>query len=132
MNPNSGVFIGTDSGATTSKTGGVWADGTAVSTKLLQSSTNTQAGTGAVVLGWIQGVKGFLAKNQLTWGQVRGVGLAIPGPYLRYGVLGRAANLPASFDGWNFHEDYRRALEQAAGRAIPLVAGNDGKFGGVG
>jgi glucokinase len=125
------VFIGSDSGATTSKTGGVWSDGSMVSMKLLQSSTNTQLGTGAVIKGWVQGVVGFLAQNKLTWDQVRGVGLAIPGPYQRYGVLGRTANLPASFDGWNFHEDYSRALADAAGRAIPLSVGNDGKFGGV-
>jgi len=125
------VFIGSDSGATTSKTGGVWADGSMVSMKLLQSSTNAQMGTGAVVKGWVEGVAGFLAENKLSWGQVRGVGLAIPGPYHRYGVLGRSANLPASFDGWNFHEDYSRALEAAAGRAIPLSVGNDGRFGGV-
>jgi len=125
------VFIGSDSGATTSKTGGVWADGSMVSMKLLQSATNTQLGTGAVIKGWVQGAVGFLAENKLTWDQVRGVGLAIPGPYQRYGVLGRTANLPASFDGWNFHEDYSRALSEAAGRAIPLSVGNDGKFGGV-
>jgi len=125
------VYIGSDSGATTSKTGGVWADGSMVSMKLLQSSTNAQAGTEAVIRGWVQGVVGFLAENGLTWKQVRGVGLAIPGPYQRYGVLGRTANLPASFDGWNFHEDYSRALAAAAGRAVPLVVGNDGKFGGV-
>ena len=131
MSSNKDVFIGTDSGATTSKTGGVWADGSMVSMKLLQSSTNAQAGTEAVIKGWVQGVAGFLAENNLTWRQVKGVGLAIPGPYQRYGVLGRAANLPASFDGWNFHADYSRALAAAAGRAIPLVVGNDGKFGGV-
>ena len=74
------VFIGSDSGATTSKTGGVWADGSMVSMKLLQSSTNAQAGTEAVIKGWVQGVAGFLAENNLTWRQVRGVGLAIPGP----------------------------------------------------
>ena len=125
------VFIGSDSGATTSKTGGVWADGSMVSMKLLQSDTNAQKGTAAVVHGWVQGVVGFLAQNKLTWDQVRGVGLAIPGPYQRYGVLGRTANLPASFDGWNFHADYGRALSEAAGRAIPLSVGNDGKFGGV-
>jgi len=125
------IFIGSDSGATTSKTGGVWADGSMVSMKLLQSSTNAQLGTEAVVKGWVQGVEGFLAQNKLTWDQVQGVGLAIPGPYQRYGVLGRTANLPASFDGWNFHEDYARALAAAAGRAIPLAVGNDGKFGGV-
>jgi predicted NBD/HSP70 family sugar kinase len=102
-----------------------------VSMKLLQSDTNAQKGTAAVIEGWIQGVVGFLAQNRLTWDQVRGVGLAIPGPYQRYGVLGRAANLPAGFDGWNFHGDYSRALSDAAGRAIPLSVGNDGRFGGV-
>jgi predicted NBD/HSP70 family sugar kinase len=102
-----------------------------VSMKLLQSSTNSQAGTEAVVKGWVKGVVDFLEQNSLAWSQVRGVGLAIPGPYQRYGVLGRTANLPAAFDGWNFHEDYSRALSAAAGRAVPLVVGNDGKFGGV-
>lgn len=126
-----GIFLGTDSGATTSKTGGILADGTIVSHKLRQSSTNSAAGTVAVVRGWIEGANGFLAEHNLTWSQVRGVGLAIPGPYESYGVLGRAANLPASFEGWNFHADYGRAIAEAAGRPIPLVVGNDGNFGGV-
>ena len=59
-----GVYLGTDSGATTSKTGGVWADGSVISTKLRQSSTNSQAGTTAVVQGWLDGVVGFLADNR--------------------------------------------------------------------
>ena len=127
------IFIGTDSGATNSKTGGIWAkDGSIISHKLLQSSTNSQAGREAVVKGWIQGVTGFLAEQQLTWANVRGVGLAIPGPYKSYGVLERTANLPASFEGWNFHADYSAAIATAAGRAVPLVVGNDGNFGGVG
>ncbi|MBI2813428.1 MAG: ROK family protein [Opitutae bacterium] len=127
-----GVYLGTDSGATTSKTGGIWADGSVISTKLRQSSTNAQAGTATVVRGWLEGVVGFLADNRLSWDQVRGVGLALPGPYDRYGVLGRSANLPASFAGWNFHADYSAALAAAAGRPLPLVAGNDGNYGGVG
>jgi predicted NBD/HSP70 family sugar kinase len=131
MNPKADVFIGTDSGATTSKTGGVWADGSAISTKLLQSSTNTQSGTKAVIQGWVQGANGFLAENHLAWNQVRGVGLAIPGPYQRYGVLARSANLPASFEGWDFRADYAAALAEAAGRPVELFVGNDGKFGGV-
>jgi glucokinase len=131
MSPIQGVFIGTDSGATTSKTGGVWADGSIISTKLLQSSTNSQIGTEAVISGWIQGANGFLAQNNLSWDQVRGAGLAIPGPYLSYGVLDRSANFPLSFQGWNFYADYKRALATAAGRPIPLVAGNDGNYGGV-
>lgn len=127
-----GVYLGTDSGATTSKTGGVWADGSIISTHLRQSSTNSQAGTAAVVQGWVEGVKGFLADNGLGWDQVLGAGLAIPGPYAGPGVLGRAANLPASFEGWNFQAEYAAALSAAAGRPVPLVAGNDGNYGGVG
>jgi predicted NBD/HSP70 family sugar kinase len=130
--PVKGIYLGTDSGATTSKTGGVWADGTIISTKLRQSSTNSQAGTPAVIKGWVDGVLGFLADNQLKWDQVLGVGLAIPGPYESYGVLGRAANLPKSFEHWNFHADYEAALAAAAGRHVPLVVGNDGNYGGVG
>lgn len=126
------VFIGTDSGATTSKTGGVWADGSPISTKLRQSSTNSQDGTAAVVKGWVEGVEGFLADNKIAWSQVAGVGLALPGPYRSYGVLERSANLPLSFAGWNFHADYSAALAAKAGRPIPLIVGNDGDLGGVG
>ncbi len=127
-----GIYIGTDSGATTSKTGGVWSDGTIISTKLRQSSTNSQAGTAAVVKGWVDGAVGFLTDNKLTWDQVLGVGLAIPGPFERYGVLGRAANLPKTFEGWNFQAEYSAALAAAAGRTLPLIVGNDGNYGGVG
>jgi glucokinase len=84
-----------------------------------------------VIHGWVQGANGFLAENHLTWGQVKGVGLAIPGPYQRYGVLARSANLPASFEGWDFRADYAAALAEAAGRPVELFVGNDGKFGGV-
>ena len=127
----SGIYIGTDSGATTSKTGGVRADGSIISMQLRQSSTNSAAGTAAVIRGWVEGAEGFLKDNGLSWDQVRGVGLAIPGPYQRYGVLDRSANLPPAFAGWNFHQEYSAALAERAGRAIPLVAGNDGNYGGV-
>jgi predicted NBD/HSP70 family sugar kinase len=126
------IYLGTDSGATTSKTGGVLADGSPVSTKLRQSSTNSQAGTAAVIAGWVEGAEGFLKDNGLTWDRVAAAGLALPGPYRAYGVLEKSANLPESFAGWNFHDDYAAALAKAAGRPIPLHAGNDGDFGGVG
>jgi predicted NBD/HSP70 family sugar kinase len=131
MSTPEGIYIGTDSGATTSKTGGVRSDGSIISTKLRQSSTNSQAGTAAVIQGWVEGAEGFLADNGFSWADVRGVGLAIPGPYQSYGVLDRSANLPDSFIGWNFHKDYSDAIAARAGRAIPLVAGNDGNYGGV-
>lgn len=125
------VFLGTDSGATTSKTCGVWEDGTPISLDLAQSSTNAQEGTQAVIRGWVEGLELFMQKNGLQWEQVRGVGLAIPGPYQRKGVLDFTANLPASFAGWEFHAEYEAAIAAKAGRVIPVFSGNDGNFGGV-
>jgi predicted NBD/HSP70 family sugar kinase len=125
------IFLGTDSGATSSKTGGVWEDGSTISTKLAQAWTNSESGTAAVVSGWMKGVEEYLIRNELTWDQVQGVGLAIPGPYKRYGVMDSTTNLPKSFEGWDFYTDYSTALAERAGRTIPLVVGNDGNYGGV-
>jgi glucokinase len=131
MSSNRSIFIGTDSGATTSKITAVWENEEPVSTRLLQRPTNSQNGTAAVISGWIESINIFLKENQLTWTQVQGVGLAIPGPYQRYGVLDKSANLPANFSGWDVVADYSKALAVAAGRPVPLLMGNDGQFGGV-
>ncbi|HEY5041824.1 MAG TPA: ROK family protein [Verrucomicrobiae bacterium] len=125
------IFIGTDSGATTTKFSAVRENGEAVSTKLLQRPTSSEKGRDAVISGWIAGITEFLAQNRLDWSQVHGVGLAIPGPYERYGVFGKSANLPASFTGWNVHADYSAALARQAARPVPLSVGNDGHCGGV-
>jgi glucokinase len=125
------VYIGTDGGATTSKVGGVWSDGTVVSTRLLQRTTNAQQGPDAVVQGWVEGITEYLTQNELTWEQVQAVGLSIPGPFQRYGVFDRSANLPASFAGFDVHTAYSNALAARAGRSVPLVVGNDGNLGGV-
>jgi predicted NBD/HSP70 family sugar kinase len=131
MSTTRDIYLGTDSGATTSKVGGVWEDGHTISTKLLQRPTNAHHGTAAVVRSWVEAITDFLKLNTLDWAQVKGVGLAIPGPYLSYGVLARSANLPAEFAGWDVHAAYSSALAAAAGRSIPLVMGNDGMLGGV-
>src|ERR1035437_9892756 len=123
------IFIGTDSGATTTKFSAVWENGEAISTKLLQRPTSSEKGRAAVISGWISGIGEFLAQNNLQWSQVHGVGLAIPGPYERYGVFGKTPNLPASFSGWDVYSDYSAALAKQAGRAVPLVVGNDGNYG---
>jgi glucokinase len=128
---NKVVYIGTDGGATTSKVGGVWSDGAAISTKLLQASTNSAHGPEAVVRSWVEAINNYLAQNSLTWDQVGGVGLAIPGPFQRYGVFDHSANLPDSFTGFDVHTSYGNALSERAGRAIPLTVGNDGDMGGV-
>ena len=128
---NGKVYIGTDGGATTSKIGGVWEDGSVVCTKLLQASTNSALGPDAVVRGWVNALTDYLPRHDLTWDQVGGVGLAIPGPYQSYGVFDRSANLPASFTGFDVYTAYSKALAEAAGRPVPLIVGNDGNMGGV-
>ena len=128
---NKRIFIGTDSGATTSKIAAVREDGEAISTKIFQRPTDAQNGRAAVISCWIAAIGDFLAQNHLQWPQVAGVGLAIPGPYERYGVLGKTANLPAGFTGWNVHADYSAVLARQAGRPLPLTMGNDGHCGGV-
>ena len=125
------VYVGTDGGATTSKTGAVWADGTTVSTRLLQRPTGSADGPMAVVRGWVSGITDYLAQNDLEWDSVGGVGLAIPGPFQRYGVFDKSPNLPASFAGFDVHTAYAGAVSERAGRAVPLVVGNDGNMGGV-
>jgi glucokinase len=125
------IYIGTDGGATTSKVGGVWSDGSTITTKLLQASTNSAHGPEAVVRSWVEAIENFLSQNSLHWDQVGGVGLAVPGPFQRYGVFDHSANLPDSFTGFDVHTAYSNALSERAGRAIPLVVGNDGDMGGV-
>ena len=126
------VFIGIDSGATTTKTAGVWADGSTVSQKLSQTPTNSAEGPAAVIAGWMKGVTAYLREHQLDWSCVQGVGLAVPGVFRSYGVLDRSPNLPEQFFGWRVHDEYSAALTAAAGRAIPVIVGNDGNYGGVG
>lgn len=125
------VYIGTDGGATTSKVGAVWHDGTVVSTRLLQRPTRSAEGPAAVIDGWVNAIREYLEMNELAWDQVEGVGLSIPGPFQRYGVFDKSPNLPASFVGFDVYTAYLNALAKAAGRAVPLVVGNDGNYGGV-
>jgi glucokinase len=125
------VFIGTDGGATTSKVGAVWEDGTAVSTRLLQRPTGSEKGPGETVTRWVDAIDEYLKSNGISWAQVGGVGLAIPGPYQRYGVFDHSPNLPETFVGFDVHTAYMQALSERAGVAIPLIVGNDGNMGGV-
>ena len=125
------IYIGTDGGATMSKVGGVWDDGSTISTDLLQRPTNTARGPEEVVRGWVETIDEYLRRHGLSWDQVQGVGLATPGPFLRYGVLGLAANLPATFEGFDVHAHYSGALAERAERALPLIVGNDGNLGAV-
>lgn len=125
------VYLGTDGGATTSKIAGVWEDGSIVSQELLQRPTGGEGGPENVVRGWVASASEFLEQNGLDWSQVRGVGVAVPGPRRSYGVLDSSPNLPASFAGFDVHASYGVALAERAGRPIRLHVANDGNTGGV-
>ena len=125
------VFIGTDSGATTSKVGGVRMDGSPISLKLSQKPTDAQKGKDAILSGWIAAAEAYLGENGLGWQDVGGVGLSIPGPFLAPGVLGVTANLPKTLANWNVGADYAERLSAKAGRPIKVTVGNDGNYGGV-
>lgn len=126
------IYLGIDCGATTSKTGGIDADGIVISKQLRQSETRGEDGPAGMIAGWMEGAAGFLSEQNFTWDDVAGVGLAIPGPYLDYGVLGRQPNLPKALEGWHFLDDLTAAVAQAAGRTIPVDTANDGQLAGLG
>jgi glucokinase len=50
---------------------------------------------------------------------------------MRYGVLDKSPNLPESFAGFDILTAYSGSIAERAGRAVPLVVGNDGNMGGV-
>jgi glucokinase len=125
------IYIGIDSGATTSKIAAVWEDSSPVSMDLLQRPTNSENGRGGVIQAWTEAIVEFLEANSLAWDAVRGVGVAVPGPMRSYGVLDFSPNLPKSFRGWDIGADLSAALRELMGHEVPLSLGNDGNFGGV-
>ena len=125
------LFLGIDSGATTSKIAAVRADGSIFPSELLQRPTGSEGGPEGVIKAWIGAIGEYMAEHHIGWSQIAGVGLAVPGPRRSYGVLATGPNLPDSFDGWNVEFDLSAALKHSSGRALPLALGNDGNMGGV-
>jgi glucokinase len=125
------VYIGTDCGATTSKIVALNEDGSPISMELLQRKTRADEGREAIITGWIDAVDEYLAQHKLSWQQVQAAGLATPGPYQRYGVLDKSANLPPSFEGFDVLTAYKSAIAKKVGREVTCIMGNDGNLGGV-
>ncbi len=126
------VYIGTDGGATTSKVAGVWADGRAVSTKLLQRPTNSEAGPDVLI--------GDMGRRDHRLSRSKTVS---PGATFgawdwrsldhTSGTACLAARRTCQQASWGIdvHGNYERSLERIAGRRVPLIVGNDGNMGGV-
>ena len=118
------IYIGTDSGATTTKFSAVYENGDAVSTKVLQRPTNSQNGRDAVVSGWIACVGEFLAQNNLQWGDVAGVGWA--GVGVAAGVTVPPADVGVLLDDGLAD---RAGLAERAGLAVRVGAGEYDRVG---
>lgn len=125
------IFLGIDCGATTSKVCGVDGEGHILSREMRQRPTQSEAGPEAVLQGWMDGLEDFLAGIERDWSSVSGVGLAIPGPYLGYGVLGPMPNMPKSLTGWRFLDELKTAVRTKSGRSIPVTTANDGALAGL-
>ena len=125
------LFLGIDSGATTSKIAAVREDGSVFPSDLLQRPTGSEGGPEGVIKAWISAIGEYMAEHKIAWSQIAGVGLAVPGPRRSYGVLDNGPNLPDSFNGWNVEQDLIAALKKESGRRLSLALGNDGNMGGV-
>ncbi len=132
MNTASSLFLGIDCGATTSKVAGVGAQGRFFIDKFRQRDTGGDGGPKAILECWLAASEDFLDDSKHTWDDVAGVGLAIPGPYISYGVLGKMPNMSHKTEGWNFLEDLAKGVANRAGREIPVATANDGQMGGLG
>lgn len=125
------IFLGIDCGATTSKVCGIDGEGTILSNEVRQRPTRSEDGPEAVLQGWMEGLEDFLAGIGRAWDSVSGVGLAIPGPYLSYGVLGPMPNMPKSLTGWRFLDALKTAVQTKSGRSISVTTANDGVLAGL-
>jgi predicted NBD/HSP70 family sugar kinase len=125
------VFLGLDSGATTCKVNGVDAEGRPLATVLRQFPTRSREGRETLLTDWMHAAETFLEAQQLTWDAVEGVGVAMPGPFESYGVLGALPNYPSEFRGWNYRADLEERLQRHAGRHLRVATGNDGHLAGL-
>lgn len=132
MRAKTDIFLGIDCGATTSKVGGIYADGSIISGRLRQCPTASEDGPEAIIANWLKAAQDFLDEGGFHWDNVAGVGLAIPGPYLAYGVLGPMPNMPASLTGWCFLDALRIGIRGVAAREIRVETANDGLLAGLG
>ncbi len=131
MSASRPIYLGIDCGATTSKVCAIDKTGSPLSQTLRQRPTNSDSGTAAIVEGWMAGANAFLQEEGFTWDDVGGVGLAIPGPYLEYGVLGPMPNMKDELTGWHFLDDLKQAVHATAKRELSVVTANDGQLAGL-
>ena len=125
------VYLGTDGGATTSKVGGVWDDGTVVSTRLLQRPTNCEQGRRPSSGAGSTAVADYLAENGLDWDQVGRRRARDPRARPALRRLGQLAEPAGEFRRVRRPHRLRAGPRRAGRPAVPLVVGNDGNMGGV-
>ena len=71
-----------------------------------------------------QAIRGYLTENHITDDQILGIGIGVPGPVDRYGVVNKCVNL-----GWGM-VNISQALGELTG--FPVKAGNDANVAALG
>jgi glucokinase len=79
------IYMGTDSGATTTKIAAVRGDGEPLGQDVVQRPTESAAGRDGVIIGWIRAMDDYLAGHDLDWDDVGGVGGRDAGRECAYG-----------------------------------------------
>ncbi len=125
------IYLGIDSGATTCKVNGIDAQGHPLDSTLRQFPTRSREGRETLLKDWLHAADTFLQAQGQTWDAVAGVGLAMPGPFESYGVLGSLPNYPSDLRGWNYLADLKERLHRHAGRPLSVATGNDGHLAGL-
>ena len=132
MSKENSIFLGIDCGATTCKVNGIDGAGNPLDTTTLrQFPTRSREGRETLLEDWMRAGETFLEAHGLGWGDVAGVGIAMPGPFDAYGVLGALPNYPDDLRGWNYLASVKDHLHLRTGRALPVATGNDGHLAGL-
>lgn len=114
--------FGVDVGGTTVKI--AWFDETGTLLEKWEIPTVVADGGKAILPDVAASIHAFLEKKQVSREQILGIGLGVPGPVDRDGVVNECHNL-----GWGVF-NVQRALEELTG--LPVRAGNDANVAALG
>ena len=125
------VFVGTDGGATTSKVGAVWADGTTVSTQLLQRPTGSAGRPAGRRHSWVERDRRLPRAERPRLGPGRRRRTGDPGSVPALRGVRQVAQPAGELRRLRRAHRLRGGPGRARRPAVPLVVGNDGNMGGV-
>ena len=114
--------FGVDLGGTTVKIAYFDENGTMLSK--WEIPTVTENGGERILPDIAQAIGGFLKENQISRGDILGIGIGVPGPVNNHGVVNKCVNL-----GWGV---FNISQELSALTGFPVKAGNDANVAALG